>query len=175
MKLSNELFIRAIHWLYENEGVKGQKELSELTGITETTLSRIMNDKVQQPSIITIQKLMRAFPGVFNPSYFSGQSSYMLMEDYLNIRPDIEKPKRSVQPSEMNIAIEGYKKALEQSQIAIDSKNSEIESLKQVISTQSELIASLRQQIASYNIQPDKYPFPIGVAEKKINVQDKQI
>ena len=159
MTLGNELFIRAIQWLYEHEGVNGQKELSELTGITETTLSRIMNDKVQKPSIITIQKLMKAFPGIFNPTYFSGQSIYMLMEDYLDAQDDdgkVEQP--SNQSKDASIAISALNKT-------IDAQKETIESLKREIATKDMLIESLRQQLTTSNIQAGNYPFTPGVAE----------
>ena len=82
MRLSNDLFARALDWIYTNvEGVKDQKALAVRTGITETTISRILNDKVKQPSSETIQKLNAAFGGIFNPAYFRGESIYLLTKD----------------------------------------------------------------------------------------------
>lgn len=66
MKLTNELFARALQWLYDHDEVKDQKELAEKTGITATTVSRILNDKVRQPSPDTARRLEKAFPGVFD-------------------------------------------------------------------------------------------------------------
>ena len=82
MKLSNDLFIQAMNYLITSKKVRDQQHLASVTGITESTLSRIMNDKVQKPSPVTIQKLLQAFPGVFNPLYLQGRSSYLLMRDY---------------------------------------------------------------------------------------------
>ena len=82
MRLSNDLFAHALDWIYTNvEGVKDQKALAVRTGITETTISRILNDKVKQPSSETIQKLNAAFGGIFNPAYFRGESIYLLTKD----------------------------------------------------------------------------------------------
>ena len=66
MKLTNELFARALQWLYDHDEVKDQKELAEKTGITATTVSRILNDKVRQPSPDTARRLEKAFPGIFD-------------------------------------------------------------------------------------------------------------
>ena len=82
MKLSNDLFIQAMNYLITSKTVRDQQHLASVTGITESTLSRIMNDRVQKPSPVTIQKLLQAFPGVFNPLYLQGRSSYLLMSDY---------------------------------------------------------------------------------------------
>ena len=81
MRLSNELFARAVYWLIDKKKVEDQQELSKVTGITETTISRILNDKVKKPSQETIRKLLDAFPDIFNPSYFWGEDIYMIMED----------------------------------------------------------------------------------------------
>lgn len=82
MRLSNDLFIQAMNYLITSKKVRDQQHLASVTGITESTLSRIMNDKVQKPSPLTIQKLLQAFPGIFNPLYLQGRSSYLLMSDY---------------------------------------------------------------------------------------------
>ena len=93
MRLSNDLFIQAMNYLITTKKVRDQQHLASVTGITESTLSRIMNDKVQKPSPVTIQKLLQAFPGIFNPLYLQGRSSYLLMSDYqaavANHEPDI--------------------------------------------------------------------------------------
>ena len=81
MKLSNGTFTHAVEWIYENTPVKDQKTLAEVTGITETTISRILNDRVKRPSLDTIRRLNDAFGGIFNMSYFTGESVILLVED----------------------------------------------------------------------------------------------
>ena len=82
MRLRNGLFAQAIDWLYKTGKVKDQKELSVLTGITETTISRILNDKVKGgPSELTLRRLDNAFKGIFNMDYFRGKSTALLLED----------------------------------------------------------------------------------------------
>lgn len=86
MRLSNGLFAHAIDWIYANTDVKDQKTLAALTKITETTISRILNDRVNKPSEDTILKLNNAFGGIFNLSYFRGESTYLLMQDAIDAR-----------------------------------------------------------------------------------------
>jgi transcriptional regulator with XRE-family HTH domain len=81
MRLSNDLFARALDWIYVNTDIKDQKSLAAYTGITETTISRILNDRVKHPSEDTIRKLNDAFDGIFNPAYFRGENIYLLMKD----------------------------------------------------------------------------------------------
>lgn len=90
MKLSNGLFAQAVAWIYENTEVKDQKTLASVTGITETTISRILNDKVKSTSSESIMRLNRAFGGVFNLAYFQGKSVVMLNEDaeFFRLHPE---------------------------------------------------------------------------------------
>lgn len=81
MQIYNALFAAAVDYLYKYKGVADQKELAEKTGITETTISRILNDKVKRPSEDTLRKLNAAFGYIFNMAYFRGEDTYMLLED----------------------------------------------------------------------------------------------
>ena len=56
--LYNDLFAQAVNWLIDNGKVRDQQELSAKSGITETTISRIMNNRVKKPSDETIKKLL---------------------------------------------------------------------------------------------------------------------
>lgn len=90
MKLLNGLFAQALDWIFENTDIKDQKTLAAYTGITETTISRILNDKVKKPSKETLMKLNDAFEGVFNLAYFTGASVVLLNADaaYFKSHPE---------------------------------------------------------------------------------------
>ena len=77
----NECFRVAIDYLFKNGLIADQSELSKLTGISETSISRILNNRVKEPSEATIRKLNDAFGNIFNPEYFRGHSIHLLMED----------------------------------------------------------------------------------------------
>ena len=78
MRPRNLLFAQAIDYLYKTGRVKDQKELAQITGINEVTISRILNDRVKQPSEETLRKFDAAFGGLFNMAYFRGESELML-------------------------------------------------------------------------------------------------
>jgi len=82
----NERFKAVLDWLYENGKVADQRELSEVTGITETTISRIRNGKVRQPSEDTLRKLNSAFGNIFNMQFFRGESDDMLADHHANTK-----------------------------------------------------------------------------------------
>ena len=65
MNISIEQFSNAYNWLISQGKVHDQMELSDVTGITETTISRILNRRVKKVSSGTAEKLMNAFPEVF--------------------------------------------------------------------------------------------------------------
>ena len=88
--LRNECFRVALDYLYKNGLVADQRELSEKIGVSETSISQILNNRVKKPSEATIRKLNEAFGNIFNPQYFRGQSIYLLLEDagYYAIHPE---------------------------------------------------------------------------------------
>ena len=77
----NECFRVALDYLYKNGLIVDQKELSEKTKLSQTAISRILNNRVKYPSEATIRKLNEAFGNIFNPEYFRGHSIHLLMED----------------------------------------------------------------------------------------------
>lgn len=86
----NECFRVAMDYLFKNGLIADQAELSKLTGISETSISRILNNRVKEPSEATIRKLNDAFGNIFNPEYFRGKSVFMLVEDemYYSMHPE---------------------------------------------------------------------------------------
>ena len=79
----NERFRVALDYLYKNGLVADQRELSERIGISETSISQILNNRVQKPSEATIRKLNEAFGNIFNPEYFRCNSEHMLADEPL--------------------------------------------------------------------------------------------
>lgn len=80
MEHRNVVFANIYDWLRKKEMVSGQKDLAEKTGISENTLSNILNGKTSV-SDKSLHKLNAGFGFIFNPQYLRGQSIYMLAED----------------------------------------------------------------------------------------------
>ena len=80
MGLKNEIFATVLDWLIRERYVIDQRDLANKTGITATTVSRIMTGKVE-PKDETLRKLNSAFGNMFNMQYLRGLSTTMLVAD----------------------------------------------------------------------------------------------
>ena len=80
MRLKNEIFATVLDWLIRENYVIDQQDLAHKTGITATTVSRIMKGKVE-PKDDTLRKLNAAFGNMFNMQYLRGLSTTMLAAD----------------------------------------------------------------------------------------------
>lgn len=80
MRLKNEIFATVLDWLIRERYVIDQRDLANKTGITATTISRIMTGKVE-PKDETLRKLNSAFGNMFNMQYLRGLSTTMLVAD----------------------------------------------------------------------------------------------
>ena len=171
--LYNDLFAQAVNWLIDNGKVKDQQELSAKSGITETTISRIMNNRVKKPSDETIKKLLNTFPGLFNPDYFRGRHLYMLMSEVIDakmyVKEKEEKAKNIIdQSSVINAALAAKDETIASYQLRIEEKEKIISELEKRIKEKNDLIASLKNQVALLTSQLKsgyEYPFHPGVAD----------
>ena len=125
----NEIFKKVLDWLYAEHKVVDQREFSARTGINEATISRIINNRVKQPSADTIRKIVDTFPEI-NPGYLRGE------DENITILPSpTPTPQPTTDSSSMVPAL-------------IAAKDEVIESLKRELQTKDELIASLRRELA---------------------------
>lgn len=82
-KLKNQLFKAAVDYIYKEHLASDQGDLAKKIGISDSALSRIMNDK-KFVGDDTLRKMNEAFGGIFNMAYFRGEDPHcMLMEDLL--------------------------------------------------------------------------------------------
>ena len=177
-KLKNELFRVAVDYLFREKKVGSQKELAEKIGITEPSLSRVMNGG-RTVSDNTIHKMNEAFGGIFNMAYFRGEDPHcMLMEDlqYYKQHPEerlvFDKQQETTSPPppaiDYTFLIE---KAVEKATAYADKTISVLE--KQVADKDREIAtlnARIRELETIIKIQATdnplgKYPFPVGVAD----------
>lgn len=151
-KLRNQLFKVAVDYIYQEHLVNSQGELAKKIGISESALSRIMNDK-KFVGDDTLRKMNEAFGGIFNMAYFRGDDPHcMLMEDlqYYQQHPEerlvFDKPKNDPapqpEPAQPSVNDNAF----------ITSKTFE-QLLKSIETAHAETVASLQQQIASLQQQ----------------------
>jgi transcriptional regulator with XRE-family HTH domain len=186
-KLKNELFRVAVDYLFMEKKVGSQKELAEKIGITEPSLSRVMNGG-RTVSDKTIYKMNEAFGGIFNMAYFRGEDQLcMLMEDliYYKQHPEerlvFEKPKvistQIPTTSDLSILIEkAVEKATAYADKTIAALENQVERYEKELDAKSEEIKRLQARIHELEafttvIRTDdplrNYPFEVGVSEKK--------
>ena len=186
----NERFKKALDWLYSEGLVADQQELSSKTGINEATISRILNNKVRQPSPETIRKLVSKFRDI-DPAYLRGESESVTVQQ----SPSAQKLRTHVDPSSpasspidpssiMNTALAAQMESIEllKSENAtlleahareLKTKDDLIQSLRDQLAAKNQLIAEqksrlleLERRIAQSNAEDlSKYPYTIGVAE----------
>ena len=125
----NEIFKKVLDWLYAEHKVVDQREFSARTGINEATISRIINNRVKQPSADTIRKIVDTFPEI-NPGYLRGEDENMTI-----LPSPTPTPQTTTDTSSLLKTI-------------IADKIEIIESLKRELQTKDELIASLRRELA---------------------------
>ena len=184
-KLKNELFRVAVDYLFREKKVGSQKELAEKIGITEPSLSRVMNGG-RTVSDNTIHKMNEAFGGIFNMAYFRGEDQLcMLMEDliYYKQHPEerllFEKPKvistQIPTTSDLSILIEkAVAKATAYADKTIAALENQVERYEKELDAKSEEIKRLQSRIHELEafttvIRTDdplrNYPFEVGVSE----------
>lgn len=178
----NERFKKALDWLYAEGLIDDQQELSSKTGINEATISRILNNKVRQPSTETIRKLTSRFRNI-DPAFLRGES------DSVTFQPPAATQQQSlpaIDPSsELNAALSAYvqltnrltddlKRKEQELSDRLAEKDARIESLERTIADKEELIRSRDYRIKELDNQLEvlrstkitNYPFPKGVADE---------
>ena len=74
----------------ERDGIRRFNKLVEMTGISANTFTNIKLDRVKGVDIDTFWKLNNAFGKRYNVKWFQGDSSYMLMDEYLEAKQNLE-------------------------------------------------------------------------------------
>ena len=96
MRLRNNIFAAAFDYLKRNKGIKTQKRLAELMGVSEDTITRILKDRTEVTEDI-ITKLQTASGCIFNLQWLRGEDAgHMLASDLYDDRPGMvaeESPK----------------------------------------------------------------------------------
>lgn len=91
MRLRNNIFAAAFDYLKREKGIKTQKRLAELMGVSEDTITRILKDRCEVTEDI-ITKLQTASGCIFNLQWLRGEDpTHMLAVDIIN-EPPVSQP-----------------------------------------------------------------------------------
>lgn len=175
MRKRNNIFAEAFKWLKshkdkEGKGVKYQKDLAALVGVSEDTITRIMRDQTEVTNDF-LCKFNEAFDNIFNYQWLRGEEEEpMLAADLGKSNP----PQPVIDPGSMvNAIIAAHNSALATKDELIAAKDDTIAGLRRELNNKDELIISLRQQLLQLqqlqrkesSISP--FPYPTGVADDK--------
>ena len=177
-KLKNELFRVAVDYLFREKKVGNQKELAEKIGITEPSLSRVMNGG-RIVSDKTLYKMNEAFGGIFNMAYFRGEDPHcMLMEDLAYYKQHPEERlvfERNTQEHEqtgidqsslINAALAAKDETIEELRSRIADLKATIADKEAIIKDREARIVALERQLAAAATSDlSHYPFSFGAAD----------
>ena len=174
MRLRNNIFAAAFDYLKRNKGIKTQKQLAQLMGVSEDTITRILKDRTEVTEDI-ITKLQTASGCIFNLQWLRGEdATHMLAQDLADDVCDVMPQQGMPDPSSMVNAllaksdetISALKEVIETKDEQIADLRRELEDKRDHIETLKHRCAELRRIIDAHNFNIDSLPFPPGVADK---------
>ena len=142
MRLRNNIFAAAFDYLKRDKGIKTQKKLAELMGVSEDTITRILKDRTEVTEDI-ITKLQTASGCIFNIQWLRGEDKVMLAEDLIN-NEEISNPQESAK-----IDADFYHNALELNAKIIADLRSDLDYFKQLVLDKDAIIQDNAEQVIS--------------------------
>ena len=174
MRLRNNIFAAAFDYLKRNKGIKTQKQLAQLMGVSEDTITRILKDRTEVTEDI-ITKLQTASGCIFNLQWLRGEdATHMLAQDLADDVDNVVPQQGMPDPSSMVNAllaksdetISALKSVIKTKDEQIADLRRELEDKRDHIETLKHRCAELRRIIDAHNFNIDALPFPPGVADK---------
>ena len=180
MRLRNNIFAAAFDYLKREKGIKTQKRLAELMGVSEDTITRILKDRTEVTEDM-ITRLQTASGCIFNLQWLRGEDpNCMLAEDidYYKQHPeerlvfDKTTPTTPKEPAPQAIDYTFLiEKAVEKATAYADKY---IATLEKQVANKDKQIAELHSRVRelemlinsqSFGKAIEKSPFPVGVAD----------
>lgn len=152
MRLRNNIFAAAFDYLKREKGIRTQKRLAEMMGVSEDTITRILKDRCEVTEDI-ITKLQTASGCIFNLQWLRGEDDKMLASDVV-----IEKPQEN-QSISVDVLVSSMRETIEE-------QRGRIADLQKTIALLEQQLANERTRSASISgIVREKNAFELGVAE----------
>ena len=188
MRLRNNIFAEAFDYLKREKGIKTQKRLAELMGVSEDTITRILKDRTEVTEDI-ITKLQTASGCIFNLQWLRGEDAFnMLAIDAAEAElRKSESKQNEIDPASLaNCALSAYMQSIEtlnqtisrmevQHERELADRDARIVELKNTIedkitiikAREARIVELERQLSAASSSDLSKYPFGIGAAEER--------
>ena len=187
MRLRNNIFAAAFDYLKRDKGIKTQKKLAELMGVSEDTITRILKDRTEVTEDI-ITKLQTASGCIFNLQWLRGEDPlHMLAEDLIEDQQQAHHttPCDIDQSSLVNVALSSQMEQIASLKQNIEDLKQTIEDMKaqhlRELAAKDEIIvksdkiaeerlhriAELRRIIDANHYGLEHLPYPHGVADNQ--------
>lgn len=170
MRKRNKIFAEAFKWIKahrdnEGKGVKYQKDLAALVGVSEDTITRIMRDQTEVTDDF-LCKFNEAFDNVFNYQWLRGEDNEpMLAAELGKSNPHPSAPMID-NGSAINAALAAKDETIETLKARIADLKDTIAAKEEIIKARDARIIALERQLAAATTGDlSRYPFTMGAAE----------
>ena len=167
MRLRNNIFAAAFDYLKREKGIKTQKMLAALMGVSEDTITRILKDRCDVTEDI-ITKLQTASGCIFNLQWLRGEDPIHMLA--IDVAEDLVKPAQPQidQSSLVNALLAAKDETITSLKSRILDMERTIQDKETIIRDRDARIADLERKLAEATTSDlAKYPFAFGTAEEK--------
>jgi len=172
MRKRNNIFAEAFKWIKahrdnEGKGVKYQKDLAALIGVSEDTITRIMRDQTEVTDDF-LCKFNEAFDNVFNYQWLRGEDNEpKLAADLGKSNPHQSAPMID-NGSAINAALAAKDETIETLKARIVDLQRTIADKEDMIKSRNARILTLERQLAAATTGDlSRYPFTMGAADER--------
>ena len=170
MRKRNKIFAEAFKWIKahrdnEGNGVKYQKDIAALVGVSEDTITRIMRDQTEVTDDF-LCKFNEAFDNVFNYQWLRGEDNEpMLAAELGKSNPHPSAPMID-NGSAINAALAAKDETIETLKTLNAALQRTVADKEEIIKARDARIIALERQLASATTGDlSRYPFSMGAAE----------
>ena len=165
MRLRNNIFAAAFDYLKREKGIKTQKRLAELMGVSEDTITRILKDRCDVSEDI-ITKLQTASGCIFNLQWLRGEDTkHMLASDLQDEDAQSSSPGISGDLSLIKELVASLKRELDTKDAQIATLQGALQDRDDHIETLKHRCAELQRIIDAHHFGLDSLSFSHGVAD----------
>ena len=172
MRKRSNIFAEAFKWIKahrdnEGKGVKYQKDLAALIGVSEDTITRIMRDQTEVTDDF-LCKFNEAFDNVFNYQWLRGEDNEpMLAAELGKSNPHPSAPMID-NGSAINAALAAKDETIETLKDRIVDLQQTIADKVEIIKARDARIIELERKLAAATTGDlSRYPFTMGAAEER--------
>jgi transcriptional regulator with XRE-family HTH domain len=172
MRKRNNIFAEAFKWIKahrdnEGKGVKYQKDLAALIGVSEDTITRIVRDQTEVTDDF-LCKFNEAFDNIFNYQWLRGEEDHPMLADELYKRNPHPSAPMIDNGSAINAALAAKDETIETLKARIVDLQRTIADKEDMIKSRDARILTLERQLAAATTGDlSRYPFTMGAADER--------